>query len=77
MILGKELGADLLVIDDYIAREYAKYLDFKVTGTLGVILKAKEKGIIEKVRPLMDALIDNGIYIGKKVYEDVLKIAEE
>lgn len=77
MILGKELSADLLVIDDYIAREYAKYLDFKVTGTLGVILKAKEKGIIERVKPLIDALIQNGIYIGSKVYEDVLRMAAE
>ena len=77
MILGKELSADLLVIDDHIAREYAKYLDFNVTGTLGVILKSKEKGLIEKVRLHIDALIDNGIYIGNKVYEDVLKLAGE
>lgn len=77
MILGKELEADLLVIDDYIAREYAKYLDFKVTGTLGVILKAKEKGIIENVKPLIDALIQNGIYIGNEIYEDVLNSAGE
>jgi len=77
MILGKELGADLLVIDDYIAREYAKYLDFKITGTLGVILKAKEKGLIEKVKPFMDSLIQNRIYIGNKVYEGVLKLTGE
>lgn len=77
MILGKELEADLLVIDDYIAREYAKYLDFKVTGTLGVILKAKENGLIEKVKPHIDALIQNGIYIGNKVYENILKLAGE
>lgn len=77
MILGRELGADLLIIDDYIAREYAKYLDFKITGTLGVILKAKEKGIIDKIKPYVDALIENGIYIGNNVYEDVLKLASE
>ena len=75
--MGKELSADLLIIDDYIAREYAKYLDFNVTGTLGVILKAKEKQIITKVKPLIDNLMENGIYIGNKVYEDVLKLAGE
>lgn len=77
MILGKELGADLLIIDDYVAKEYAKYLDFKVTGTLGVILRAKESGLVDKVKPQMDALIQSGIYIGSKVYEDVLKLADE
>ena len=61
MLLGKELEADLLVIDDYTAREYAKYLDFKITGSLGVILRAKEKGIIKEVKPLVSDLIDNGI----------------
>ena len=77
MILGKELEADLLVIDDYTAREYAKYLDFKITGTLGLILRAKEKGIIKEVKPLVLDLIEHGIYIGDKLYKDILKIAKE
>ena len=77
MILGRELGADTLIIDDYIAREYAKYLGFKVTGTLGVILKSKEKGVIDCVKPLVDGLIANGIYIEDKLYENILRIAGE
>lgn len=77
MVLGEELNADLLIIDDHIAREYAKYLDFRVTGTLGVILRAKESKLITKVKPLIDALMQNGIYIGTKLYDDVLKLADE
>ena len=77
MILGGELRADTLIIDDYIAREYAKYLGFKVTGTLGVILKSKEKGIIDCVKLLVDELIANGIYIEDKLYENILRIAGE
>ncbi|HUS89001.1 MAG TPA: DUF3368 domain-containing protein [Desulfosporosinus sp.] len=77
MLLGKELAADLLVIDDYTAREYAKYLEFKVTGTLGVILKAKENGILKEVKPLFSDLIDNGIYIGDKLLANILKMAGE
>lgn len=77
MILGREINADLLIIDDYMAREYAKYLDFKVTGSLGVLLRAKEKGIIRKVRPLMDDFLENGIYISDKLYHDILDIAGE
>jgi hypothetical protein len=51
MLLGKELGADLLIIDDYVAREYAKYLDFKITGSLGVILRAKRRELSGKSNP--------------------------
>ncbi len=77
MILGKELNAALLIIDDKIAKKYANYLDFKVTGTLGVLLKAKEVGLVKKVKPYVDALIENGIYIGKQVYSDILKLSDE
>jgi len=77
IILGQELSADLLIIDDYMAREYAKYLGFKVIGTLGILLLAKSKGFICEVKPLVDKLITNGIYISDRLYSDVMKIAEE
>jgi len=77
MILAKEIGADLLIIDDYLARKHASYLELKVTGTLGVLLKAKNLGVIEQVKPLIDQMINSGIYIETKVYHDVLAIAGE
>lgn len=77
MILGRELNADLLVIDDYMARRYAKYLDFHVTGSLGVILKAKERAIVNEVKPLVDSMIESGIYVSEKLYKDTLELAGE
>ncbi|MCL2605391.1 MAG: DUF3368 domain-containing protein [Defluviitaleaceae bacterium] len=77
MILGQEISADLLVIDDYTAREYAKYLGFKVIGTLGVILLAKSKEYIKEVKPLIDGLIINGIYISNRLYFEIMKMADE
>jgi predicted nucleic acid-binding protein len=77
MILANELGADLCIIDDQLARNYAKVLGLTVTGTLGVLVKAKENGFIEKVTPLMDNLIQNGIYIGNKLYTDIRRITGE
>ncbi len=47
MILAQEGTADdLVVIDDNAAKKTAKYLGLKVTGTIGVLLKAKREGII-------------------------------
>ena len=77
MILGQELNADLLVIDDYVAREYAKYLGFKVIGTIGVLLAAKAKGFINEVKPLVDRLIENGIYISSRLYFEIMRTADE
>ncbi len=41
-----EVGADLVLLDDYEAREKARLLGLKVTGTIGILLKAKKKGVI-------------------------------
>lgn len=77
MILAEEINADLCIIDDLLARKYAKYLGHTVTGTIGVLLKAKEKGYIVEIKPLLDDLLNNGIYIDDKLYNTVLKITNE
>ena len=77
MILGQELHADLLVIDDYMAREYAKYLGFNIIGTVGILLLAKSRGIILEVKPLVDGLIANGIYISNRLHSEIMKMVDE
>lgn len=77
MILGNEIKVDLCIIDDLLARKYAKYLGFNITGTLGILIKAKEKGIIQDVKSLADELIRNNIYIDDKLYRKVMELAHE
>lgn len=77
MILALEKQADLVIIDDNAAKKTAKYLGLKVTGTLGVLLKAKKDGIIGTVGPIMSELISNGLFIGDEVKKYVLKQAGE
>lgn len=77
MILAKEIKADICIIDDLLARKYAKYYGLQITGTIGIILKAKKLGIITEIRPIMNELIDSDIYIDKKLYNKALKIAGE
>lgn len=45
MILAKEKDADIVIIDDQNAKKYAKYLGLPVTGTLGILIKAKKRDI--------------------------------
>ncbi len=77
MILYDEIQANLCVIDDLLARKYAEHLGLIVTGTLGILLKAKQKGIISPLKPLLDKLIKNGFYIDDKLYDQILQIAGE
>lgn len=77
MILAEEIEADLCIIDDLLARKYAKHLGLNITGTLGVLIKAKKKSLIVEIRPLMDELIRNNIYIYKNLYNKVLQLSDE
>ncbi|ORX22952.1 nucleotide-binding protein [Thermoanaerobacterium sp. PSU-2] len=77
MILAKEINADLCIIDDYLARQHSKSLGLVVSGTLGILVKAKEKGIIKRVKPVVDDMIRKGFYIDKKLYNEILNICGE
>lgn len=77
MILAQEQKADLVIIDDNAAKKTAKYLGLTVTGSLGVLLKAKQVGLIERVRPLLSEMKKNGFYVDSKLEEMVLKYAGE
>lgn len=55
--LAKEMGAELLVIDENKGRKQAKQHGITITGTLGILTFAKEKALIDKVRPPILKLI--------------------
>ena len=46
-----------LILDDKKARRIARQLNLPVTGTLAILLKAKERGILPRVRDTLDLLI--------------------
>lgn len=77
IILAQESDADLVIVDDNAAKKTAKYFGFPVTGTLGVLLKAKKQGLIDNVRSYIDKLMDNGLYISPVVRNYVLEQADE
>ena len=75
--LAKQLGITTVIIDEYAGRRYAKMLDINVIGTLGILLKAKEAGLIQQIKPLLDLFIEHNRYIDKKLYEKILQLASE
>ena len=77
ILLAKEVDAALVIMDDGLARRHAKYLGLTVTGTVGVLLRAKSAGIITELTPILDNLIQNNFYISDNLYCEVLSIAGE
>jgi len=64
-------------LDDLQARRLAEELGLTVVGTLGVLLRARQAGLILSVRPLVDALVVQGFHIDPSLYQEVLALAGE
>src|SRR5690349_680601 len=77
MALYKELSADALLIDDHRARMIAEYNQINCIGALGLILLAKQNGIISKVAPYIQKLRNSSIYYGDPLLDRALKLAGE
>jgi predicted nucleic acid-binding protein len=75
--LASEFDDVLLLLDDLKARKLAARLKFKITGTLGVIHKAKQMAIIDKVKPLIDKLMLTDFRIADNILEEILKLNNE
>lgn len=74
VIVGaKELGIRTVIIDDRSARNLAEALLFTTVGIIGVLRLAKKTRKIEVVRPHLDALMQSGYRISKKLYESILE----
>lgn len=70
-------NADLVIIDDNAAKKTAKYLGLTVTGILGVLIKAKQSGIISSVKNAITKIQSNGFYINENIIKLTLKQAGE
>ena len=67
----------MLLIDDNRAKKYAVLNGVKVIGSLGVLIKAKEEGYIEEVKPLVEEIMKSEVYISDKLMWKVLDICGE
>lgn len=75
--LATELDSPLLIIDDNKAKHYAKRLGIQVTGTFGVLIAAKEIGIIPRISPVLERIAQTNFRFDEKIKQMVLKIANE
>ena len=77
LALGRELSDALLLLDDRDARRHAHALELEISGTLGVLLLAKERGILDAVRPVLDRLQALRFRLDVRTRQRVLELAGE
>lgn len=67
----------LAVLDDLEARRCARTLSVPVVGTAGLVLAAKRRGVISRARPVLEALIESGMYLSNRTLGMILSKVDE
>lgn len=75
--LALESSARLVILDDRPARRLAQALGLPLIGTVGLLLAAKQRGLLTEVRPCLEALQQYDFRIAPALYDQVLNDAGE
>jgi len=71
--LALEVAADFVILDDQQGRRVAHEKGLLATGTLGILIEARERGMIPSVRCELDRLIEAGMWIDEAFYHRILQ----
>ena len=66
-----------IILDDIKARKVAQQLGLTFTGTIGVIIKAKLKGLITSIKPILAKLKETNFRLSPQIEIEALKEAGE
>ena len=72
LALASDLSGSRAVLDDLEARRAAQSIGLPLIGTLGVVLRAKRRGLIEAARPVLEHLRRVGLYASDTLIEQAL-----
>jgi len=76
LALARELRSTA-AIDEKRGRRFAEELGISQTGTVGILLTAKRRGLIPFVRPLLDQLTEKGVRLSARLYEEACHLSGE
>lgn len=67
----------LLILDDRKARRWAKSLGLRMIGTAGLLVRAKQQGVLSEVKPVLEAMKRSNFYMHPDLEKEVLRLAGE
>jgi len=71
--LAQSIEDSIVLLDDSQARRVAERFDIPRIGTLGLLRRAKKQGLVCEIRPLIEQLKANNIYMADRLIEAVLQ----
>ncbi|MBS3816807.1 MAG: DUF3368 domain-containing protein [Candidatus Thermoplasmatota archaeon] len=71
IVLALQESADLILLDEYDARELARNHDLNITGVIGILLEAKSLGKLENAKNHLENLSESGFWIDDELYKKV------
>ncbi|KAA3662962.1 MAG: DUF3368 domain-containing protein [Chloroflexi bacterium] len=77
IVLAREMNADLVLMDEKKGRRKLVQLNIMKIGTVGILLKAKQVGLIPSIQTDLIHLRELGFSISQPVIDAVLKQANE
>lgn len=77
MALYRKVQADRLLIDDLRARKVAQYNEIHVIGSVGILLMAKNQGLIPAIKPHLSCIQQSEVHLGTALIAEALKMAGE
>ena len=77
IVLARELGADWVLMDEKKGRRKLTEMGLQKIGTVGILLKAKQVGLLTVIRPELEQLHQLGFSISQAVIDAVLRQADE
>lgn len=72
IILAKEMNADWVLMDERKGRRKLSQLNIPKIGTIGILLKAKQLGLIPTLKPEIERLQKSGFGIAQAIVGEVL-----
>jgi hypothetical protein len=75
--LAEEIRASQLLIDERAARKVAMARKLPLIGTVGILLLAKRRGLLDSVKDVLDEMKAQGMRISDRLYVQVLTLAQE
>lgn len=75
--LAMELGDVEVILDERKARGLAEELGLEIIGTVGMLVRAKQREVIPEVKPLLYSLQETGFRLSENLIQEALRLAGE